>query len=128
MNKETVKTSDAPAAIGPYSQGIAVRDCEVCYFSGQIALDPATGKLVDGDSATQAKRIFQNIDALLAARGMNTNNVVKTTVFLTDIRDFAKVNEEYARHFPSDPPARSCVQVAALPAGATVEIEIIACK
>lgn len=128
MKKETVKTDRAPKAIGPYSQGIAVGDCEICYFSGQIPLDPETGKLVEGDIAVQTKRVLKNIDALLSSRGMNAQNVVKTTVFLADIADFAKVNEVYAQYFSVDPPARSCVQVAALPANAKVEIEVVACK
>ncbi len=128
MNKEVINTEKAPKALGPYSQGIAVRDCEIFYFSGQIAIDPSTGKLIDGDAEKQTARIFENIDALLSCRGMTAENIVKTTVFLTDIKDFSKVNSEYAKHFSCAPPARSCVQVAALPAGASVEIEVIACK
>lgn len=128
MKKETVKTSGAPAAIGPYSQGITVEAKEICFFSGQIAIDPETGKLTGENAAAQTKRIFENIGALLAARDMNIDNIVKTTVFITDIKEFANVNEEYAKHFSSAPPARSCVQVAALPMNAAVEIEIIACK
>ena len=128
MDKSIVNTAAAPKAIGPYSQGISVVGKEAFYFSGQIAIDPSTGKLIEGNAQEQTARIFQNIDALLASCGMTTENVVKTTVFLTDISDFTDVNAEYAKHFQSAPPARSCVQVAALPAGAKVEIEIIAFK
>ncbi|MCI9031676.1 MAG: RidA family protein [Clostridia bacterium] len=128
MNKEVICTSKAPKALGPYSQGIAVKNHETFYFSGQIALDPATGQLINGDVKKQTAQIFDNLNAILSSQGMTTENIVKTTVYLTDINDFAIVNEEYAHHFSCDPPARSCVQVAALPAGAAVEIEVIAYK
>ncbi|MCI9518560.1 MAG: RidA family protein [Clostridia bacterium] len=128
MKKEIIKTENAPAAIGPYSQGIAVGASEICYLSGQIAIDPETGKPIGGNAAEQTKQIFKNISALLSERSMKTENIVKTTVFITDMKDFADVNAEYGKHFLTAPPARSCVQVAALPLNSAVEIEVIACK
>lgn len=122
--KQTITAAGAPAAIGPYSH--AVQAGAFLFTSGQIPLDPETGKLVDGDITAQAKRVFQNIEAVLRAAGMDFGNVVKTTVFLTDLQDFAAVNALYATRFPENPPARSCVQVTALPAGARIEMELIA--
>lgn len=119
-----IATSHAPAAIGPYSQ--AVRTGKFLFGSGQIALDPATGQLVEGDAAAQTRRVMQNIAAVLDAAELTFRHVVKTTVFLANIDDFAAVNAVYGEYFPSDPPARSTVAVAALPRGAAVEIEIIA--
>jgi 2-iminobutanoate/2-iminopropanoate deaminase len=119
-----ISTSDAPAAIGPYSQ--AVRSGKFLFCSGQIALDPATGLLVDGDVAVQTRRVMQNIAALLEAADLSFRHVVKTTVFLANMDDFAAVNAVYGESFPADPPARSTVAVAALPRGAAVEIEVIA--
>ncbi|MFR6344086.1 MAG: RidA family protein [Christensenellales bacterium] len=119
-------TEQAPAAIGPYSQAIQVGN--VVYTSGQIALDPETGALVPGGIEAQAHRVFQNLKAVLASAGCTFENVVKTVVFLTDLADFAAVNEIYAAYFPAPCPARSCVQVAALPKGSKIEVELVAVK
>jgi 2-iminobutanoate/2-iminopropanoate deaminase len=119
-----ISTNDAPAAIGPYSQ--AIRAGKFLFCSGQIALDPATGLLVEGDVAAQTRRVMQNVGALLEAAGLTFRHVVKTTVFLASMDDFATVNGIYGEFFPADPPARSTVAVAGLPRGAAVEIEVIA--
>ncbi len=124
--KTVVTAPNAPAAIGPYSHAIAVGD--LLFTSGQIPLDPATGKLAGETIELQAEQVLKNLEAVLAAYQMDFSNVVKTTVFLTDLADFATVNSIYASRFPTDPPARSCVQVAGLPGGAKVEIELIAHK
>lgn len=121
---EIISTNEAPKAIGPYSQ--AIRTDNVLYTSGQIALDPATGNLVDGDFATQARRVFENLKAVLAAGGTGFNNVVKATVYLTDLANFATLNEIYASYFGDTKPARSTVGVAQLPKGGLVEIDLIA--
>lgn len=123
MNRLTVSTAGAPAAIGPYSQAIAIDGLLFC--SGQLGLDPATGELVDGVEA-QAERSLRNLSAVLDAAGLGWADVVKTTVFLADMADFTGVNAVYARFMPDPPPARSTVQVAALPKGGLVEIEAIA--
>jgi 2-iminobutanoate/2-iminopropanoate deaminase len=121
----SVLSQDAPAPVGPYSQAIVAGD--FVFAAGQIPLDPATGKLVEGDIAVQAERVLQNIRAVLAAAGTSLDRVVKSTVFLVDLADFPRMNEVYARHFTSDPkPARSTIQVAKLPAGAAIEIEVVA--
>jgi 2-iminobutanoate/2-iminopropanoate deaminase len=119
-----VQTSAAPAAIGPYSQ--AIRNGELVLTAGQVGIDPATGELVDGGVAAQAERALRNLTAVLDAAGTSPERVVKTTVFLADMADFAAVNEVYARHFSAPYPARSTVAVAGLPKGALVEIEAIA--
>jgi 2-iminobutanoate/2-iminopropanoate deaminase len=124
--KSILSTDKAPAAIGPYSQAVWAGDLLFC--SGQIPIDPATGTLVEGDAATQAERVLKNIRALLEAAGLGMAHVVKTTVFATDMGEFGAVNEVYARFFSDEPPARSFVQVAALPKGAKVEIEVVARK
>ena len=124
MTRQAVSTGGAPAAIGPYSQGIAVDGFVFC--SGQIGLDPATGELVEGGVEAQAERALRNIAAVLDAAGAAMADVVKTTVFLADIGDFGAVNAVYARHMPDPPPARSTFAVGALPKGALVEIEAIA--
>ena len=124
--KICLHTEQAPAAIGPYSQAIRVGN--VVYTSGQIALDPETGALVPGGIDAQAHRVFQNLKAVLASAGCTFENVVKTMVFLTDLADFAVVNEIYAAYFPAPCPARSCVQVAALPKGSKIEVELVAVK
>jgi 2-iminobutanoate/2-iminopropanoate deaminase len=124
MKLKTIATDKAPAAIGPYSQ--AVQAGELVFFSGQIALDPATGEMIQGDVVLQAERVMANIAAVLAAAGADFTNVVKTTVFLVDMGDFAAVNEVYGRSFPDHKPARSTVAVKSLPRGALVEIEVIA--
>ena len=124
--KTIVTSPNAPAALGPYSHAVAVG--ELVYTSGQIGLDPATGKLAGDGIETQTEQVLRNLEQVLAANNMTFANVVKTTVFLTDLADFATVNGIYAARFPAQPPARSCVQVAALPAGARIEIELVAAK
>ncbi len=120
-----VQTQHAPAAMGPYSQGII--DGNIVYTAGQVALDPQTGKLVDGGIDEQTHRVLDNLSAVLAAAGTTMQSVVKTTVFLSDMGNFAAMNAIYGKYFSPDmPPARSTVQVAALPLGALVEIECIA--
>lgn len=121
---DIIATNDAPKAIGPYSQAVKVGN--VLYTSGQIALDPATGNLVDGDFAAQAKRVFKNLEAVLAAGGAGFGNVVKATVYLTDLANFVTLNEIYAAYFGETKPARSTVGVAQLPKGGLVEIDLIA--
>ncbi|WP_298068050.1 RidA family protein [uncultured Mailhella sp.] len=122
--KNIVFTADAPAAIGPYSQ--AVKSGSVVYLSGQLGMNPATGELVSADVKEQTAQALSNMKAVLAAAGATVDNVVKTTVFLTDMADFQSVNAVYAETFVSNAPARSCVAVAALPKGARVEVEAIA--
>ncbi len=124
--KTPLSSPAAPKAIGPYSQVIAARGTRTLYLSGQIPLDPATGELVAGGIAEQTGRVMENLKAVLTAGGAAFEHVVRTTIYLADLADFAKVNEIYGRYFPSDPPARSTVQVAALPRGARVEIDAIA--
>ncbi|MGE5629095.1 MAG: RidA family protein [Solirubrobacterales bacterium] len=124
MEKKIISTAKAPGAVGPYSQAVVVGN--FLFTSGQIPLDPATGDLVTGDVAKAAERSLENLKAVLEEAGSSFDKVVKTTVFLTDMNDFAAVNEVYGRYFTKDMPARSCVQVAKLPKGATVEIELIA--
>jgi 2-iminobutanoate/2-iminopropanoate deaminase len=122
--KKIISTSEAPGAIGPYSQ--AARSGRLLFCSGQIPLDPKTGELVQGDIAAQTRRVLDNIAAILRAEGLTFDHVVKTTIFLTNLGDFQTVNEIYGSYFKQDPPARSTVQVSALPKGASVEIEVIA--
>jgi 2-iminobutanoate/2-iminopropanoate deaminase len=122
--KKIVSTNEAPAAIGPYSQ--AVRSGRFLFCSGQIPLDPKSGEIVSGDISVQTRRVMDNIAAVLRVEGLTFDNVVKTTIFLTNLGDFQKVNEIYGSYFKQNPPARSTVQVAALPKGANVEIEVIA--
>jgi 2-iminobutanoate/2-iminopropanoate deaminase len=126
MSRQAISTTSAPAAIGPYSQGIALDDLIFC--SGQVGLDPASGVLVEGGVEAQAERALQNLAAVLDASGCTFADVVKTTVFLADIDDFAAVNAVYARFMPDPPPARSTFAVGALPKGARIEIEAIAGK
>ena len=121
--KTILSTADAPAAIGPYSQ--AVCSGEALYCSGQLGIDPATGKLPEGVAA-QTEQSLKNIRALLAAAGAGIENVVKTTVFITNMADFPLVNAEYSKVFAENPPARSCVAVKELPLGGLVEIEVLA--
>jgi 2-iminobutanoate/2-iminopropanoate deaminase len=123
MTRHAVSSTGAPAAIGPYTQAIAVDGFVFC--SGQLGLDPTTGELADGVEA-QAERALKNLAAVLDAAGLAMADVVKTTIFLVDMADFAAVNEVYARHLPDPPPARSTVAVAALPKGGRVEIEAVA--
>ena len=122
--KKTISTSEAPGAIGPYSQ--AVRTGSFLFCSGQIPLDPKSGQIVPGDIAAQTRRVLDNIASILKAEGLTFDHVVKTTIFLTDLADFQTVNGIYASYFNQAPPARSTVQVPALPKGARVEIEAIA--
>ena len=122
--KEIIVTERAPQAIGPYSQGVKAGG--FLFLSGQIALDPATGELVSGGVAAETERVMDNIAGVLAAAGLDFDSVVKTTIFLTDLAAFGVVNGIYGRRFPVASPARSTVQVAALPRGACVEIEVIA--
>jgi 2-iminobutanoate/2-iminopropanoate deaminase len=124
MTRQAVSSGGAPAAIGPYSQGIAVDGFVFC--SGQIGLDPTSGELVPGGVEAQAERALRNLAAVLDAAGAAMADVVKTTIFLADIGDFGTVNAVYARHMPDPPPARSTFAVGALPKGALVEIEAIA--
>lgn len=120
-----VTTPAAPTAIGPYSQAVKTPD-GVVYASGQIPIDPATGAIVAGDIREQTDRVLKNLQGVLGAAGSSLAQVVKTTVFLADMGDFAAMNEVYATYFPSNPPARSTVQVARLPRDARVEIEVVA--
>jgi len=122
--KKIISTNESPGAIGPYSQG--VRSGSFLFCSGQIPLDPKSGQIVSGDIATQTRRVLDNIAAVLRAGGLTFDNVVKTTIFLTDLGDFQIVNEVYTSYFKQDAPARSTVQVSALPRGAKIEIEAIA--
>ena len=124
MDKEVVSTADAPKAIGPYEQAIKVG--EFVYISGQIPLDPKTGSLVEGDIKIQTRRVMENLKAILQAAGSSLERVVKATVFLKSIGDFAAMNEVYAEYFGAAKPARSTVAVADLPRGALVEIDLIA--
>ena len=124
--KEIISTQAAPAAIGPYSQGVGAGG--IVITSGQTPLDPATGNFVEGGVAEQTRQSLLNVQAILAAAGLTLENVVKTTVFLKDMNDFAAMNEVYATFFPSNPPARSAVQVGKLPRDAMVEIEAIAVR
>ena len=125
MGKKIVSTDAAPKAIGPYSQAVDLGD--LVFLSGQIPLDPASGQFVGaGDIVAQTERVIQNMQGVLQAAGLTLSNVVRTTVFMIDLAEFPKMNEVYARYFPQDPPARSTVQVAALPRGSRVEIDAIA--
>ncbi|SHE85719.1 endoribonuclease L-PSP [Thermoanaerobacter uzonensis DSM 18761] len=122
--KTIINTDAAPKAIGPYSQAVMIDS--FLYASGQIAIDPATGEFVEGGIEAQTERVLENIKAILKAAGMDLNNVIKTTVFVTNIGDFAKINEIYGRYFKDNPPARSLVEVKSLPKGALIEIEVVA--
>ncbi len=124
MERRVVATDQAPRAIGPYSQ--AIRSGDFIFCAGQAALDPSTGKLIEGGIQEQTRRVLRNLSAVLEAAGSSLSRVVKTTVFLTNLDDFQSMNSVYAEFFPSDQPARSTVQVSRLPAGAVVEIEAIA--
>ncbi len=126
MQKLVISTTNAPKAVGPYSQ--AVLSESLLFLSGQIPLDPGTGQMVQGDIRMQTRRVLENVSAVLEASSSSFSQVVKTTVFLTDMGDFSEMNSVYAEYFQKDFPARSTVQVAALPLGARVEIEVIARK
>jgi len=122
--REVIATKDAPQAIGPYSQ--AIKAAGLVFCSGQIALDPASGTIVGSDVAQQTQRVLRNLSAVLAAAGSGLDRVVKTTVFLKNMGDFAAMNEVYGRHFKTAPPARSTVEAARLPKDVLVEIDVIA--
>ena len=125
MKREVINTKNAPGAIGPYSQGIIVGD--FVYTSGQLPINPVTGVL-ETDIKVATKQSMENVKAILEAAGTSLENVVKTSIFLKDLNDFAAVNEVYGTYFTENPPARSCVQVAKLPKDAVIEIEVIATK
>jgi 2-iminobutanoate/2-iminopropanoate deaminase len=122
--KQAIQTKEAPAAIGPYSQAIKANGLVFC--SGQTPMDPASGQVVDGGIAAQTERVLNNLSAVLQAAGTSLDKVVKTSVFLKDMNDFAAMNEVYGRHFKGEPPARSTIQAARLPKDALVEIDVIA--
>lgn len=125
MSQRTiVRTDNAPAAIGPYSQAVIAGNLVFC--SGQIPIDPATGQMVAGAVADEAHQVMENLRAVLEAAGSGLDRIVKATIFLTDLADFGVVNEVYGGYFAGDPPARACVEVAALPKGARVEVEAVA--
>ena len=124
MSKQAISSPLAPAAIGPYSQ--AIRSGNLVFLSGQIPLDPETGKIVEGDAAAQTARVLQNLSAILDAAGSSLGQVLKTTVYLQNMADFAMMNEAYARFFTDNPPARATVEVARLPRNVLVEIDLIA--
>jgi 2-iminobutanoate/2-iminopropanoate deaminase len=126
MKRRIVATDAVPKAIGPYSQAVCAGDYIFC--AGQIPLDPATGNMVAGGIIEQTTRVLENINGLLRSQGLSFSNVVKTTVFLSDMDNFAAMNEVYGKYFIKDFPARSTVQVARLPKDALVEIEVVACR
>lgn len=125
MNKKVISTTNAPAAIGPYSQAVEVNG--FVYASGQVPFVPATGEIPEGIEA-QAKQALTNVQSIMEAAGLTMANIVKTTVFIKDMNDFAKVNEVYASFFEGDYPARSCVEVARLPKDVLIEVEVIAAR
>ena len=124
MEKKIIATSKAPAAIGPYSQAIRIGD--FLYTSGQISLDPETMEMITGDIEVETEKVLINIEAILKADGLNLNNIIKTTVYLTDLSEFTRMNQVYEKFFADTKPARACVQVAALPKGAKIEIDAVA--
>lgn len=125
MSKQVITTAKAPGAIGPYSQGV-IANRALVFTAGQIALDPATGQLVDGGIAVQTRRVLENLKAIVEAGGSDLSRVVKTTVFMKDLSEFAAMNEVYAEYFGEYPPARSTVEVSRLPKDVRVEIEAVA--
>lgn len=126
MEKKVIRTDNAPAPIGPYNQAIQYGD--LLFVSGQIPIDPATGELVQDDIQAETKMVMENLKAVLAEAGMDFNNVLKSTIFLMDMGQFAQVNEVYGSYFTANPPARETVQVAGLPKGVNVEISVVAGK
>ena len=124
MNKQIIKPAKSPAALGPYNHAVRIGDLLFC--AGQIPVDPATGNLVAGDVKAQTERVLENVRAILDDQGLSFKNVVKSTVFMVNLADFAAMNEVYGKYFTTDFPARSTVQVAALPKGSAVEIEVVA--
>ena len=127
MSKKILATEKAPAALGPYSQGVAASG-EMIFVSGQIPINPATGNVAEGDIAAQTRQCMDNIAAILAEAGASVEDIVKTTIYLKDMNDFAVVNEAYGSYFEKDAPARGCVEVAHLPKDMQVEIEAIAVR
>ena len=125
MNKNIIETKKAPAAVGTYSQGVEVGG--IYYFSGQIGLNPDSMKMAEGFDK-QLQQILQNMDGLLESQSLKRENIIKTTIFLTDLGQFGQVNAAYEKYFKTPYPARSCVEVPALPKGALIEIEFIACR
>lgn len=123
MTRKIISTTQAPAAIGPYSQGIATNN--LLFVSGQLPIDPTSGKMIEGDIGAKTQQILKNATAIAEEAGTDLNRVIKTTIFLTDLADFQEVNSAYGAFFPEAPPARSTVQVAALPLGSNIEIEFI---
>lgn len=123
MLKEIISTDKAPAAIGPYSQ--AVKAGNFMFISGQIPIDPSTGNVIDGDIKAQTKQCLKNLEAICQSAGLTLDNVVKTTIFITDMSKFPEVNEVYGSFFKENPPARACVEVSALPKDVQVEIEAV---
>ena len=126
MSRKVIHSDDAPKAIGPYSQAVQVPAGTMTFLSGQIPLDPKTMTMVEGDVVAQAECVMSNLEAVLKAAGLGFQHVVRSTIYLTDLGDFAKVNEVYGKRFAGAPPARATVQVAALPRGSKVEIDAIA--
>jgi 2-iminobutanoate/2-iminopropanoate deaminase len=124
MSKDIIETQNAPAAVGPYSQ--AVKAQGLLYISGQLPLEPATGVMVENDMQTQTRRVLDNLQQILEAAGSSLEQTLKVTIFLTDMQQFSVVNDIYATYFSSNPPARACVEVSALPKGALVEMEAVA--
>jgi 2-iminobutanoate/2-iminopropanoate deaminase len=124
--KEIIKTENAPAAIGPYSQAVKITGSEMLFCSGQIPINPGAGEIKPDDITTQTRQVMQNLVQVIGAAGFQLSHVVKTTIYMIDLSQFSRVNEVYASFFDSDFPARSTVQVAALPRGAMVEIEAVA--
>ena len=124
--RKVISTEQAPAAVGPYSQ--AIRAGHYLFVSGQLPIDPATGQLLEGSIADQTRQVLENILAILRAAGLQKSNLVKTTVYLSNMDDFTAVNEVYAAIFDKEPPARACVEVSRLPKDALIEIEAIACE
>lgn len=126
--KKIIETNRAPQAVGPYSQAIKVAVREMLFCAGQIPIDPATDEIIEGPPATQAKQAMENLRTVIEAGGFTLDDIVKTTIFLVDMNNFADVNRVYGSFFPGKPPARSTVAVSALPKGVLVEIEAIACR
>lgn len=124
--KEILYTKNAPEPVGPYSQAVEVNG--MIYCSGQIAIDPSTGELVLDDIQKETKQVMENISSVLTEANLTFNHVIKTAIFITDMGNFAPINEVYAEYFPENPPARSCVAVKTLPKNVNVEIEVIACR
>lgn len=124
MTRDIIQTEHAPAAIGPYSQAVKTRD--LIFVSGQLPIDPNTGRLVTGDIRDQARQAMQNLGAILSAAGSSFGRIVKTTLYIADMDQFATINEIYAEFFSGQPPARACIQVARLPRDAGIEVEAVA--